>query len=57
MTVKELKECLDQFNDDLEVVIRVVGEYAYIHDITDSNDISEELDMCGKPRIEIVVYE
>lgn len=57
MTVKELKECMDQFDDDLEVVIRVVGEYVYIHDIDDPSSIGEELDFYGKPRIEIQVYE
>ena len=57
MTVKELKECLDKFDNDLEVVIRVVGEYAYIHDITGSDSIGKELDLYGNPRIEIQVYE
>ena len=57
MTVKELKDRMNQFDDDLEVVIRVVGEYAYIHDITGSDSISKELDIYGKPRIEIDVYE
>ena len=56
MTVKELKERLDDFYDSLDVVLRVVGEYGYTYRF-DSDDVGKDTDDGGNDLVQITVYE
>lgn len=56
MTVKELKERLNDFDDSLDVVFLVVGEYGYTYNF-DSDDISKDTDDDGNDLVQITVYE
>ena len=56
MTVKELKERLNDFDDSLDVVFLVVGEYGYTYSF-DSDDIGRDTDDDGNDLVQITVYE
>jgi hypothetical protein len=56
LTVKELKERLNDFDDDLDVVLLVVGEYGYTYSF-DSDDIGKDTDDDGNDLVQITVYE
>ena len=56
MTVKELKERLNDFDDNLDVVLLVVGEYGYTYSF-DSDDVDKDTDDDGNDLVQITVYE